>query len=56
MEVLQEIRDIFFVSEHLRTPKIPCWECVQKLRVHKIGVFSEKKEAGGTFTVFEYLG
>ena len=31
------------MSEHLRTAKIPCKERVRKYRVHKIGVFSEKK-------------
>ena len=31
------------MSEHLRTAKIPCKERVRKYRVHKIGVFSEKR-------------
>ena len=38
------------MSEHLRTAKIPCKERVRKYRVHKIGVFSEKKR------VSEHLG
>ena len=38
-----------FVSENLRTAKIPCNERVRKYRVHKIGVFSEKN------TVSEHL-
>ena len=41
---------MFLVSEHLRTAKIPCKERVRKYRVHKIGVFSEKKR------VSEHLG
>ena len=41
---------MFLVSEHLWTAKIPCKERVRKYRVHKIGVFSEKK------TVSEHLG
>ena len=39
------------MSEHLRTTKIPCKERVRKYRVHKIGVFSEKKKR-----VSEHLG
>ena len=47
---------MFLVSEHLRAAKIPCKERVRKYRVHKIGVFSEKKNRVRTFRVSEYLG
>ena len=43
------------MSEHLRTAKIPCKERVRKYRVHKIGVFSEKKRVSGYVQNFTFL-
>ena len=44
-------KEHFFVSEHLWTAKIPCYEGVRKYRVHKIGVFSEKRGCPNIYSV-----
>ena len=42
---------MFLVSEYLRTAKIPCNERARKYRVHKIGVFLEKKRSPNIYGV-----